>query len=344
MSQTAKTAPIERDAEPTVSDDLLARIVSETERRVAANANRPSPIRLRSLDELERFADIAARSTAVPKDYQGKPDNCMIAIQMGSELGLAPMQSLQNIAVINGRPAVWGDAMPGLCRASGMMTYMREWSDGEGDTLTWHCETKRRDDPNPILRDFSVTDAKVAKLWGKKGYNGQDTPWITNPGRMLQMRARGFALRDAFPDVLRGLISAEEAADIPFEATGLTTVPSPPPDGARVMASLRAAAAPTPRAQRKTETEKAAPTARTDEQWRVWVDKLQAACSVLYRRSEVVEIAERPSVSDAIATGPAWVQREVSAILAENYRRFPEDPDAETPDDLEIPGEKYAAA
>src|ERR1700704_4154108 len=129
MSQTTKAAAAERDAEPPVSDDLLARIVSEPERRVAANANRPSPIRLRTLDELERFADIAARSTAVPKDYQNKADNCMIAIQMGSELGLAPMQSLQNVAVINGRPAVWGDAMPGLCRASGMMTYMREWSD-----------------------------------------------------------------------------------------------------------------------------------------------------------------------------------------------------------------------
>jgi hypothetical protein len=34
---------------------------------------------------------------------------------------------------------------------------------------------------------------------------------------MLAMRARGFALRDAFPDVLKGLITAEEAQDYPAE-------------------------------------------------------------------------------------------------------------------------------
>jgi hypothetical protein len=56
---------------------------------------------------------------------------------------------------------------------------------------------------------FSVTDAKKAQLWGKGG------PWSQYARRMLQMRARGFALRDAFPDVLRGLITAEEAQDYP---------------------------------------------------------------------------------------------------------------------------------
>src|SRR5206468_516947 len=58
-------------------------------------------------------------------------------------------------------------------------------------------------------------DAKKAKLWNKVG------PWTEYPQRMLQMRARGFGARDGYPDVLRGLISAEEAADIPFEDTGL---------------------------------------------------------------------------------------------------------------------------
>ncbi len=49
------------------------------------------------------------------------------------------------------------------------------------------------------MTEFSVGDAVVAKLWGKRGYNGKDTPWITNPKRMLKMRARGFGLRDASP-------------------------------------------------------------------------------------------------------------------------------------------------
>jgi hypothetical protein len=58
---------------------------------------------------------------------------------------------------------------------------------------------------------FSVEDAKRAGLWGKQG------PWTAYPKRMLSMRARGFAIRDCFADVLKGLITAEEAQDYPSD-------------------------------------------------------------------------------------------------------------------------------
>ena len=54
---------------------------------------------------------------------------------------------------------------------------------------------------------FTVGDAIRAGLWKKAG------PWTMYPKRMLQMRARSFALRDAFPDVLRGLVATEEVED-----------------------------------------------------------------------------------------------------------------------------------
>ena len=59
------------------------------------------------------------------------------------------------------------------------------------------------------MTTFSEQDAKVAGLWGKSG------PWKQYPKRMLQMRARGFNLRDNFADILGGLITAEEARDMP---------------------------------------------------------------------------------------------------------------------------------
>jgi hypothetical protein len=70
-----------------------------------------------NFDQLTIFAAMAARSGLVPKDYAGKAEAIMIAVQLGSELGLSPMQSLQSVAVINGRPGVWGDGLLGLCRA-----------------------------------------------------------------------------------------------------------------------------------------------------------------------------------------------------------------------------------
>jgi hypothetical protein len=77
---------------------------------------------------------------------------------------------------------------------------------------------------------------------------------------------------------------------------------------------------------------------RTDEQWQAWIDKLRAACAVLKRRQEVVEIGNKPSVGDAIATAPDWAQREISAILAENFARFPAEP-ADDLDEVVIAGE-----
>lgn len=176
-------------------------------------------LRPASFNELATFANMAAKSALVPRDYQNKPENIMIAVQMGSEIGLAPMQAIQNIAVVNGRPAVWGDALPALCKMHPAWQGMKEEIQGEGDAMRAVCEVHRKGD-NPVVVTFTVEDAKRAGLWGKAG------PWQQYPKRMLQMRARGFALRDAFPDALKGLISAEEAQDIPTDSFTGTTINS----------------------------------------------------------------------------------------------------------------------
>ena len=130
------------------------------------------------------------------------------------------MQSLQSIAVVNGRPTIYGDAALAVCLASVVCEYVTESVDGEGDRMVATCNAQRRGYPAPITSTFSVADAKAAGLWGKQG------PWSQYPKRMLAMRARGFALRNAFADVLRGLVTAEEAQD--YQVTGIEVVPSRP--------------------------------------------------------------------------------------------------------------------
>lgn len=167
-------------------------------------------LRPQTFDQLVIFSEMAANSDLVPKDYRGKPGNVMIAVQMGSEIGLAPMQAVNSIAIINGRPGVWGDGLIGLCRQSPLCQDIEESFEGQGDTRAAICIAKRRGSA-PITSRFSVADAKTAGLWGKSG------PWTQYPDRMLQNRARGFALRDAFPDVLRGLKTGEELQDTPAD-------------------------------------------------------------------------------------------------------------------------------
>jgi hypothetical protein len=169
----------------------------------------PRGLSLQSVSDAMQFAKMLAASDFAPKDFRGKPESCLLAIQHGAELGLAPMQAVQGIAVVNGRPSIYGDTAKAVCVGSPVCEYVRETIEGDGDKMVAICEAKRRGYPDATISRFSVDDAKKAGLWGKSG------PWSQYPRRMLQMRARGFALRDAFPDVLKGLVTAEEAQDYP---------------------------------------------------------------------------------------------------------------------------------
>lgn len=156
-----------------------------------------------TFEQAVKFSHMLADSDLVPKDFKGKPGNCLIAMQWGAELGLKPLQALSNIAVVNGRAALWGDAVIALVRGSPLCEFVIETDDGH----TACCRVKRRGEPEQT-RTFSMDDAKAAGLAGKQG------PWAQYPKRMRQMRARAFALRDVFPDVLRGMPVAEEMQDM----------------------------------------------------------------------------------------------------------------------------------
>lgn len=171
-----------------------------------------------NLTEAIEFSKMLATSSMVPKQYQNKAEDVLVACQWGYELGLAPMQALQNIAVINGRPSVYGDAAMALVQASPVCEDISETIEGDGTANPVAVCTAKRKGRAPVVAKFSVDDAKRAGLWGKTG------PWTQYPKRMLQMRARGFALRDAFPDVLKGLITQEEARDIPADDVPTITV------------------------------------------------------------------------------------------------------------------------
>lgn len=160
--------------------------------------------------EAQKLAEMLAASDMVPKDFKGKPGNVLIALQLGREVGLQWLQAVQNIAVINGRPTVWGDALLAIAKASGTMEDFDERFDaGKGieDEYAAVCLTKRKGEKREVVRRFSIKDAKRAGLWGK------DSPWKTHPQRMLQMKARNFCLRDVYPDVLKGLTIREVAEE-----------------------------------------------------------------------------------------------------------------------------------
>lgn len=156
-----------------------------------------------TIDEAWRLAGALAGSGMTPKAYGSDQNKVMVGILAGAEVGLTPFAALQSIAVIGNNPSLWGDGALALVQASGLLDDMEETDDGNEAT----CRLNRAGRATPIVRTFSMDDAKKAGLAGKAG------PWTQYPKRMRQMRARAFALRDGFSDVLKGLHIAEEVRD-----------------------------------------------------------------------------------------------------------------------------------
>ena len=164
---------------------------------------------LTSMRDMYAFSEHVVRSGLAPKGLNNA-SAVMIALQAGAEIGMSPNAALQSIAVINNRPSLWGDGMLAVCRSSGKFdeSVFHEVVDGVGDDMVAQCTVRRIGAEHHCVREFSARDAKQASLWGKSG------PWSQYPKRMLQMRARSFALRDAFTDVLCGMASADEMIDV----------------------------------------------------------------------------------------------------------------------------------
>jgi hypothetical protein len=162
---------------------------------------------LKTYDDLAKFSDVVFKSGLAPKSFTS-PQAVMIAVQLGAEIGLTPMMSIQNIAVINGIPSIYGDAMKALVLSSNECEYVREYFEGTPyhDDFAAVCVSKRKGQQETIEK-FSVADAKKAGLWNKEG------TWQKYPKRMLKFRARGFNLRDNYSDLLKGLRSVEETND-----------------------------------------------------------------------------------------------------------------------------------
>lgn len=185
---------------------------------------------LNTLPQLREFCGVLAKTSMVPKAYIDKPDDILVAMLHGQEIGLPHLQALQSVAVVNGIPSIYGDAALALVRSSGKLEDFDEYievngvrQDGpfpilkyaeEGKDIVAFCRSKRVGMSRERVTTYSVDDAQRAKLWMKKGNNGFETPWCTVPQRMLMWRARGWNLRDNFGDVLKGLAIYEEAMDI----------------------------------------------------------------------------------------------------------------------------------
>lgn len=211
------------------------------------------PIYPTSFEDVVRFARMAIMAGMVKPQKTGWGDNqetedtaavearATMIIMQGMELGLPPMQSVQLLAMINGRITAHSEAVPGILLSKGFKID-QGWS-GDEASDDWKAVCKlTRPDGEFCISEFSVRDAKRAGLWSpqekvtKRGKQNSsyetpnDSPWHKYPKRMLWARALGFAAKDKGADAMRGLMVREEVEDMILSeaARDITPLPSLP--------------------------------------------------------------------------------------------------------------------
>lgn len=155
-----------------------------------------------------QLAGKLATSELVPKSFRGKPQDLFLCWAIGYSIGMSPEQAMQCIAIINGRACMWGDEMLALCMAHKDFVDIIETAiyNDDSSVFGYTCTVKRKNKTDRS-NTFTLEDAKKAGLLAKGGV------WSQYPSRMLKLRARAFTLRDACPDILKGIHSREEVED-----------------------------------------------------------------------------------------------------------------------------------
>jgi hypothetical protein len=191
-------------------------IASSSSRAAALQRQQESAelFRPTSFGEALEFAKVLADSGMVPKAYAGRPAAIIATWQHGLELGVGLMQALQGISNINGNPSVFGDLGWALVQNHpDFVDSIEEVTDTYAV-----CTLKRRGRTDKTWK-YTLDMAKQNDLLGKDN-------WKKNPKRMLQWRARSWAMRDQFPDSLKGMVIAEEASD--YDGRTIDAPPSSP--------------------------------------------------------------------------------------------------------------------
>lgn len=162
---------------------------------IAASA---APIEPRDMAELRALAQDAAASR-----FYGaaSPEQALMLLVTGRDLGLSYSQSLRAFHVVQGKPVLSSAGMVAVCLRSGVCEYFRVVA---SDDTSATVEVKRRGDPARRVT-FTLEDAKRAGLASRE-------TWKAYPSRMLLARAQAFAAREVFPDLLLGLYDPDEAA------------------------------------------------------------------------------------------------------------------------------------
>lgn len=161
-----------------------------------------------ALNDKIRYAQALSGSNLLPKQYRDQPANLLFALEYADALGVAPINAITSIHVIEGKPSASADLIASLVRRAGHRLRV------SGDDTFAEATILRADDPDyPFTVRWDMAKARQAGLTGKG-------VWKAYPSAMLRSRAITEVARMAAPDALFGVIYTPEELGAEVDAAG----------------------------------------------------------------------------------------------------------------------------
>ena len=192
-----------------MNDNQTIEVQPQQKQRNPIQLSESGVVKASTFDEQWRIATAYLESGLFPQALNTAA-KILVSMQLLNELGLPVVSNVGKVCVINGTPSLFGDLPLSLVMRSGLLTSMKEEiEEKNGEPFLGRCTVKRKGFDDEVVRVFTLDDAKKAGLLDKNR-----SVWKIYPKRMLQMRARSWALKDLFPDVLNGVSIAEYDYDV----------------------------------------------------------------------------------------------------------------------------------
>lgn len=153
-------------------------------------------------------ADFLAKSDLIPKAFQAKPENCLIALELADRMNASAFMVMQNVDIIYGKPGFSAKFLVGCFNACGRFEPI-SYEHGTEDGGRCRAVSAVRSTGQVIQGPWVSMNMAKAEGWVSK--NG--SKWQTMPELMLCYRAASFMIRTTAPELSLGLPTSEEIAD-----------------------------------------------------------------------------------------------------------------------------------
>lgn len=160
-------------------------------------------------NQLLRSAQMLSQTSIIPQNYQGKPQDCFVAIEMATRMGVSPMMVMQNMYIVKGKPSWSGQASTALINACGKFEDVKHVYTGEKGTDNRGCYVTA----TRIADGERVDGVEVTLAMAKAEGWTSNSKWKNLTELMLAYRASAFFARVYCPESLMGIQTDDEIHD-----------------------------------------------------------------------------------------------------------------------------------